>query len=223
MSVVLSGGGGVIVTKAESVWTVVLAGESPPHRIGWTVAMELRPDNPFDRIGPALGAQNYTVRRMKALPHREVTSAIGKVWASDSKPVVKLAFELLVLTATRSGEVRGAAWTEIDLDDGVWIIPAGRSAGEVRWCLRACVGSASTAPRSPDCSRGFGSRRCRTVSGRRFEIGQPKRPTIPVRWRRRRWPMWSATKSRSLTGARTCSSGGGDSMDDWADYLADGN
>ena len=93
----------------------------------WAVAMELRPDNPCDRIGPALGAQNYTVRRMKALPHREVASAIGKVWASGAKPVVKLAFELLVLTATRSGEVRGAAWTEIDLNDGVWTIPAGRS------------------------------------------------------------------------------------------------
>ena len=93
----------------------------------WAVAMELRPDNPCDRIGPALGAQNYTVRRMKALPHREVASAIGKVWASGSKPVVKLAFELLVLTATRSGEVRGAAWTEIDLNDGAWTIPAGRS------------------------------------------------------------------------------------------------
>ena len=95
--------------------------------MGWAVAMELRPDNPCDRIGPALGAQNYTVKRMKALPHREVSSAIGKVWTSSSKPAVKLAFELLVLTATRSGEVRGAAWTEIDLKHGVWIIPAGRT------------------------------------------------------------------------------------------------
>ena len=95
--------------------------------MAWAVAMEMRPDNPCDRIGPALGAQNYTVRRMKALPHREVASAIGKVWASGAKPVVKLAFELLVLTATRSGEVRGAAWTEVDLNDGVWTIPAGRS------------------------------------------------------------------------------------------------
>jgi len=74
----------------------------------WAVAMELRPDNPCDRIGPALGAQNYVEKSMKALPHREVASAIGKVWASGSKPVVKLAFELLVLTATRSVEVGGA-------------------------------------------------------------------------------------------------------------------
>lgn len=31
-----------------------------------------------------------------------------------------------ILTATRSGEVRGAAWSEIDLDAGLWIIPASR-------------------------------------------------------------------------------------------------
>ena len=93
----------------------------------WAVAMEIRPDNPCDRIGPALGAQKYVVRHMRALPHREVTSAIEKVKASSSGPVVKLAFEFLVLTATRSGEARGAAWTEIDLDAGVWTIPAERT------------------------------------------------------------------------------------------------
>ena len=93
----------------------------------WAVAMELRPDNPCDRIGPALGAQKYVVRHMKALPHREVASAIEKVKASSAWPVVKLAFEFLVLTATRSGEARGAAWSEIDEDAGVWTIPAGRT------------------------------------------------------------------------------------------------
>ena len=93
----------------------------------WAVAMELRADNPCDRIGPALGAQNYVVQHMRALPHAEVASAIGKVRASNSKPLVKLAFEFLVLTATRGGEVRGAAWTEIDVDHGVWTIPAPRT------------------------------------------------------------------------------------------------
>ena len=38
----------------------------------------------------------------------------------------KDAFELLVLTAARSGEVRLATWDEIDLDAGVWTIPAAR-------------------------------------------------------------------------------------------------
>lgn len=41
-----------------------------------------------------------------------------------------LALQLLILTATRSGEVRGAAWHEIDLDAAVWIIPAARMKAE---------------------------------------------------------------------------------------------
>ena len=95
----------------------------------WAVAMDLRPDNPCDRIGPVLGAQGNAVRHMRALPHSEVASALRTVRASKARPVTKLAFEYLVLTATRSGEVRGAVWTEIDRDEGVWTIPAGRTKG----------------------------------------------------------------------------------------------
>lgn len=36
------------------------------------------------------------------------------------------ALEFTLLTATRSGEVRGATWGEIDLDAGLWVIPANR-------------------------------------------------------------------------------------------------
>lgn len=36
------------------------------------------------------------------------------------------ALEFLALTASRSGEVRGATWDEIDLDKGVWTVPAER-------------------------------------------------------------------------------------------------
>jgi integrase len=36
------------------------------------------------------------------------------------------ALELVALTATRSGEVRGATWKEFDLEGGVWVIPAER-------------------------------------------------------------------------------------------------
>ena len=35
--------------------------------------------------------------------------------------------ELLILTACRSGEVRGARWNEIDLTQSVWTIPAQRT------------------------------------------------------------------------------------------------
>lgn len=36
------------------------------------------------------------------------------------------ALEFLMLTAARSGEVRGAVWDEIDLDRAVWTVPAAR-------------------------------------------------------------------------------------------------
>ena len=39
---------------------------------------------------------------------------------------VKLAFEFLVLTAARSGEVRLAHWAEIDPDNEIWTVPAER-------------------------------------------------------------------------------------------------
>ena len=100
------------------------------QRIGlvmeWAVAMEYRTTNPCGRIGLVLGRQQQLVRHMPALPHGEVASAVERVRGSRARPVVKLAFEFLVLTAGRSGEVRGARWSELDAAAGVWTIPATR-------------------------------------------------------------------------------------------------
>lgn len=38
----------------------------------------------------------------------------------------RLALRFLILTAARSGEVRGATWDEFDLANGVWTVPASR-------------------------------------------------------------------------------------------------
>ena len=92
----------------------------------WAVAMEYRGDNPCDRLGPVLGPQQNLVEHMRALPHGEVAGAVRKMSGSGATPPVKLAFEFLVLTAARSGEVRGARWAEIDLPARVWTVPARR-------------------------------------------------------------------------------------------------
>ena len=56
-----------------------------------------------------------------------MAAAIATVRASASAaPAVKLAFEFLVLTAARSGEVRLATWDEIDAAGRVWTIAAAR-------------------------------------------------------------------------------------------------
>ena len=95
--------------------------------IEWAIAMDLRSDNPCDRVLPILGPQNDIVTHRQALPHRDVAAAIETVRTSGSgQPAVKLAFELLVLTAARSGEVRLATWDEIDTAGAVWTVPAAR-------------------------------------------------------------------------------------------------
>ena len=76
--------------------------------------MEFRIDNPCDRIGPVLGPQQDVTEHMQALPHREVAAVIRTVRASAAVPAAGLAFEFLVLTAARWGEVRWAEWEEID-------------------------------------------------------------------------------------------------------------
>ena len=93
----------------------------------WAVAMEYRLDNPCDRIGPVLGPQQDVTEHMQAVPHREAAAVIRRVRASTALPAARLAFEFLVLTAARSGEVRWAEWKEIDREGKVWTVPAGRA------------------------------------------------------------------------------------------------
>ena len=101
------------------------------QRIGavmkWAVAQGYRQDNPAgEAIGAALPKASGVQKHMRALPHAEVAAALAKVRASGAWPATKLAFEFLVLTAARSGEVRHATWDEVDLGRAVWTIPAER-------------------------------------------------------------------------------------------------
>ena len=62
----------------------------------------------------------------RALPYGEVPAALRRVELSTAYPATKLGFRFLVLTAARSGEVRGADWKEIDWDAHMWTVPAER-------------------------------------------------------------------------------------------------
>ena len=93
----------------------------------WAVAMEMRMDNPCDRVLPVLGPQGDIVQHMQALAHQDVAAAVETVRRSGSAaPAIKLALEFLVLTAARSGEVRLATWDEMDVAGRVWTISAER-------------------------------------------------------------------------------------------------
>ena len=63
---------------------------------------------------------------------------IRRVRASAAVPAARLAFEFLVLTAARWGEVRWAEWEEIDRDAGVWTVPARRAKTNRRHRVPLC-------------------------------------------------------------------------------------
>jgi integrase len=61
------------------------------------------------------------------MPYGDVPGFLTKLQGSDTTgETVRLAFEFLILTAVRSGEMRGARWEEIDLEARLWTIPGQR-------------------------------------------------------------------------------------------------
>ena len=65
-----------------------------------------------------------TTTHFKALPFQEIGLFMKDLRECDG--IGARALEFTILTAARSGEVRGATWDEIDLDHGTWTIPAHR-------------------------------------------------------------------------------------------------
>jgi integrase len=92
----------------------------------WTIAKGWRKDNPAESIAQALPKASDVKTNRKALPYAEVAGCMGAVKTSGAGISTKLALELLVLSASRSGEIRGAVWPEIDMKAKVWEIPAER-------------------------------------------------------------------------------------------------
>ena len=95
--------------------------------LSWAQAKGLRQDNPADAVGKALRQKrNHPQAHHRALSYGEVSSAVVAVNGSRADPALKLAFELLVLTAARAGEIRFATWSEFDLKAAIWVVPASR-------------------------------------------------------------------------------------------------
>ena len=91
------------------------------------VALEFADYNPAgDAVNGALAKLPRVKAHHRAPPYRELPAILQAVRDSTATPVVKLGFELLVLTASRSGELRGALWSEVDLDTATWTIPGDR-------------------------------------------------------------------------------------------------
>ena len=82
--------------------------------------------SPCFGVREELGTRHQKVINHRALHYQRVPTFLAELRVSNSQPATRLAFEWLVLTATRSGETRLARWCEIDEQARFWTIPAER-------------------------------------------------------------------------------------------------
>ncbi len=92
----------------------------------WAVTHERIQSNPMLDLVPSEILKPRQVKHRAALSDRDLPEFLAKLAAYDGDPHTVNALRLLMLTATRPGEVRGARWAEFHQGEALWIIPAER-------------------------------------------------------------------------------------------------
>lgn len=117
------------------------------QRIGvvldWACAKGIRESgSSVGAVRRGLPRQTKAVRHHAAMPY-DVLPAFMRQLANSPSTVGRTALRCLILTACRSGEIRGARWSEIDLERGTWSIPGQRMKSglphQVALCPRVVV------------------------------------------------------------------------------------
>jgi integrase len=101
----------------QRISTILDYGTASGHRGG---------ENPCRLAVIGLPKHRAEPKHFTALPYSEVPGFITQLRSSDASEVVKLAFEFLILTAGRTGEVLGARKSEIDRAKALWTVPSDR-------------------------------------------------------------------------------------------------
>jgi integrase len=83
--------------------------------------------NPVSVVDHILPKQSGKPEHQPAMPWRQVPQ-FARANLAEHKPTdsTRAALLFLILTATRSGEIRSATWDELDLNARIWNIPAAR-------------------------------------------------------------------------------------------------
>lgn len=92
----------------------------------YAVVHERIDSNPMLDLQPAELLKPRQVKHRAAMPDNELPGYLVAFDAFEGDPTTKAALRLLMLTAVRPGELRGARWSEIDTDAAEWCIPAER-------------------------------------------------------------------------------------------------
>jgi integrase len=92
----------------------------------YALSEDLVDADPTYPLKPAEIFRPRDVGHRLTLAEADMQAFFGKLDAYDGDPSTKAALELLILTAVRPGELRGARWKEIDDSRSLWRIPAER-------------------------------------------------------------------------------------------------
>lgn len=103
------------------------------QRIGavldWAYASGYREtEAPMRSISKGLPRQPKKDKHFAAMSYAEVATFMMRLRECES--VSRLALQFTILTAARSGEVRGATWQEVDFEAQLWSIPPSRMKAE---------------------------------------------------------------------------------------------
>jgi integrase len=83
-------------------------------------------DNPVEGVIEVLPKHNEKREHFAALPYAQVPNFITALAESNVNTSIKIAFQFLILTASRTSEVLLARWSEIEIENKIWIVPAHR-------------------------------------------------------------------------------------------------
>ncbi len=116
---------GIVETFVQGAKNAIAAGFDGVEARDYCVGLD---SEQWDQLKKALpkNTKARAVEHHASCPHEQVGALLEQVRKSRSSGSVKWAFEFIVLTAARSGEVRGAVWEEIDAKTKTWTIPKER-------------------------------------------------------------------------------------------------
>ena len=92
----------------------------------YAVAHDLVKTDPTYPLKPAEIFKPRKVAHRAALAEKDVPAFLRQLGQYEGDPTTRHALELLMLTAVRPGELRGARWDEFDTERALWRIPAER-------------------------------------------------------------------------------------------------
>src|SRR5262249_31697720 len=92
--------------------------ETLPAIFAYAIQRQLATVNPIVRVSK----RKVEIPRARTLPTDDVTALWGAIEELPQLP--RAYFRVVLLTGARRNEVRGMAWSELELDEGLWRLPA---------------------------------------------------------------------------------------------------